>query len=527
LEADPPPDYSPQDVGFHIDEGYKTFAPKNLLVFGDTNWHKKDEYTGWMQTSPLTQWPYYLAFKYQGLKLENARGVTLIFFSLFIITALSTLSMRYGFLLALGAILLLATDVALFNFSRSALFEIAIILFVYIGILLVSRVPYEKPLLAVAAITGPALVAMLTVKSSAILYCLPSILAFAFVFAMDSTRTNAWKALFFTALVSTILIVAIITRDIWLSRIHLNTLIYAPARFLLNPIPNLSTLALLLGYSCVMHLLLVNPKLLYKDLYRLSLTVTVIFTPLILALFTYSAPRYYVPIIPACLLLTIEWAHVKPWKNPTTLSLTLKQKILVASVFIPFSWFLLRAIETIVLQNIPYNIGDNPGISLPVLFKLFPFFLLALALSVYIIRSRSVVALGLAIPLFAIIHIVSGIIVQTNVLTHPSYESQSIRNALNVIIKNSESVAGDWAPFFTAETPIRSFYMSIDFNLPKPDHIDNIQPDYFLSSNSRFDPLSLKLLNSNDDITLGQPILLGTYMDHEIQLYKISYPEIK
>jgi len=57
LDADPPPDYIPIDSGYHIDEGYKTFAPKNLFAFGQTNWHEKDSYRGWMETSPLTQRP--------------------------------------------------------------------------------------------------------------------------------------------------------------------------------------------------------------------------------------------------------------------------------------------------------------------------------------------------------------------------------------------------------------------------------------------------------------------------------------
>ena len=72
-------------------------------------------------------------------------------------------------------------------------------------------------------------------------------------------------------------------------------------------------------------------------------------------------------------------------------------------------------------------------------------------------------------------------------LTHPSYDSQKVRTALGNIVTGTESVAGDWAPFFTAEAPIRSFYMSKGVNVPDAVHVAEIQPDYFLHSDSPFD----------------------------------------
>lgn len=523
LDADPPPDYIPIDSGYHIDEGYKTLAPKNLLVFGDTNWHEKDHYSGWMKSSPLTQWPYYIAFKNFGLELENARLITVVYFCLFIVAVLFFLIKRYGLLLSLTATLLLMADAALFNFSRSALFEIALVFFVYLGMLMVTRVPNDKPILALAVCVIPVLIAMFTVKLSAILYCVPSIIALSYVFIIDSVRGNARKPLYFTIFGLVVLIAAFITSKTWMHRIPLDALLHVPEKFLLNPMPDLSILALLLGYGCVLHLLLVKPKALYENLYRLLLTVTIIFTPIILALFKYNPPRYYVVIIPACLLLLVEWVYMRPWLSQKDISLTLKQKVLAAIIFIPFSMFLLRAINMLVLENIPYNIGDDPGISLPGLYRLFPFFLIGLSALVYFRRTKSVVVLGFLIPVFATIQFVSGVIVQANVLTHPSYESQKIRSALGHIMTDSESVAGDWAAFFTAEAPIRSFYMSKSINVPDAMHIADIKPDYFLHSDSPFDPMSLELLESNDSITLSEPKLLGTYMGNEIQLYKVSY----
>ena len=430
---------------------------------------------------------------------------------------------RYGLLLSLTATLLLAADAALFNFSRSALFEIALVFFVYLGMLIVSRVPNDKPMLALAACVIPVLIAMFTVKLSAILYCAPSIFALSYVFIIDSVRGNARKQLYFTIIGLVVLIAAFITRETWMHRIPLDALLHVPEKFLLNPMPDLSILALLLGYGCVLHLLLVKPKALCEDLYRLSLAATVVFTPMILALFKYNPPRYYVVIIPACLLLAIEWLHVQPWISQKNVSLSAKQKILAAIIFIPFTMFLLRAFNILVLENIPFNIGYDPGISLPGLYKLFPFFLLGLSALVLIRWTKPVVTLGRLIPLFVVSHFVLGVMVQTNVLTNPSYDSQKVRTALGKIMTETESVAGDWAAFFTAEVPIRSFYMSKNVNVPDIEHLAEIQPDYFLHSNSPFDPMSLELLEANKSIQLSKPMLLGTYMGNDIKLYKISY----
>jgi hypothetical protein len=118
---------------------------------------------------------------------------------------------------------------------------------------------------------------------------------------------------------------------------------------------------------------------------------------------------------------------------------------------------------------------------------------------------------------------IAGFSVQAMALLHPSYESQTIRTALNDIVSDTESIAGDWAPFFTAEAPIRSFYMSERTNFPYVEHIDNIRPDYFLFSNSRYE-INIKVaLEGNDQIKLSEPQMIGTYINHDINIYRIKY----
>jgi len=76
LDADPPPWFI-DELGFKIDEGYKTLSPRNLAIFGKTHWNAEDEYYGWMKNSAITQWPYYWSFSILGSELRNARMVSI------------------------------------------------------------------------------------------------------------------------------------------------------------------------------------------------------------------------------------------------------------------------------------------------------------------------------------------------------------------------------------------------------------------------------------------------------------------
>ena len=520
LDADPQSGFIPLDVGYQIDEGYKTFAPKNLLVFGKQIWNSEDEYAGWMKESPVTQWAYYLAFNRMGLNLKSARTVSVIYYALFLTITLILLVRRYGIVLALTGVLLLATDAALFYFSRSALFETAVILFVYTGILLTSLIPNNRPLHAAAIMVVVALLAMYTVKSTAVLYFASPLIACAIVISLNAGRR---KYTYFAAITLPIVIMVFITRNAWLRRISWDSLGNVPESFLLNPVPDLAPLALLLAYSCILHLLLVKPVLLYNNMYRLSLVAMVIGTPLILSFFNYNPPRYYVALVPACLLICAEWLHLKPWRDSVSTSFSIAQIIAITVVFIPFSMLLLRAINTFVLVYLPFSLGEDPGIDITTQYKLLPFFLLGLLLVYYAARERAVKSLGMAIPLLGFVNISAGIAAQADTLSHPSYDSQIIRKQLSALITDAESVAGDWAPFFTAEAPIRSFYMSKGVNFPTEEHISKIRPDYFLHSGTPFDRRSLRSLQAIRNIRLSEPILLGTYMEHEVSIYQIDY----
>lgn len=526
LDADPVSGFIPDDIGYQIDEGYKTFAPKNLHAFGKTIWHPSDTYSGWMNYSPVTQWPYYYSFKTFGLELKNARVITAIYSTIFLAIALVILTNRYSLTLATTGALLLASEAALFYFSRSALFEIALVLFIYSGVLLTTRIQNDKPLRAVALLTVFMLVTTLIVKRSAIVYFAPPLVACSLLSLFGKKRSHHMNAAYLLVLILISAALAYYTRGSWIKYIDLNNILNYPKAFMLNPMPDLSPLALLLGYSCILHLLLIKPESIVDSLYRLTLTAIVVGAPLIFSLFEKHPPRYFAAIIPACLLLAIEWLYLKPWKLPIRWSYTITQKLVIAITFIIFSMFLLRAFEILVLRNAPFTIGEDPGIDKSMLLKLLPLFLAGLYGMYYVFRDKTVRLLGLSIPALIATSIATGVYAQADFLLNPMYESQTVRTKIRSTIKTNESIAGDWAAFFTSEDTIRSFYMSKGINFPYPGHIDLIRPNYFLNSNTPFDEKSLAAITLNESITIGSSTYLGSYMDRDILLYQLSYKEI-
>ena len=174
LGSDPRADFIPQDVGYHIDEGYKTLSPRNLALFHTTHWNKADEYTGWMRRSPLTQWPDYLSFRAFGVERGSARVVTILFFAAFLVGAAVFLNRRGPPAVALAGILLLGLDMGLFHFSRVAIFEVPLAALLYIGVFVASSLPKEGPA-SLAALGATAIVCAFGIKKSALLYLAPPI----------------------------------------------------------------------------------------------------------------------------------------------------------------------------------------------------------------------------------------------------------------------------------------------------------------------------------------------------------------
>ena len=124
LDADPVPWFT-EELGYQIDEGYKTLSPSNLFLYGETHWNVADKYGGWMQTSAMTQWPYYWSFKTFGEELSSARIVSIIYALSFLIITAFFLWHRLSPKFAVLGIFLLSLDPGLFLFSAPHYLKLA------------------------------------------------------------------------------------------------------------------------------------------------------------------------------------------------------------------------------------------------------------------------------------------------------------------------------------------------------------------------------------------------------------------
>jgi len=176
LEADTPDAIQSTSMGLYVDEGYKTLSPRNLILFGHTHWHPEDDYHGWMEMSPITNWSYYASFRVFGVRVGSARVVTILAFFLFISAYALTTFGHYPARIFFLGLIMLGLENTLFFFSRIALFELPLILFLYLSIFALRIWGSRRPLLSLFILTAGGLFTCFFVKLSALAYFLPALL---------------------------------------------------------------------------------------------------------------------------------------------------------------------------------------------------------------------------------------------------------------------------------------------------------------------------------------------------------------
>ena len=524
LDADPAPWYT-EELGYQVDEGYKTLSPRNLFLYGDTHWNAADKYGGWMRTSAMTQWPYYLSFKTFGEDLSSARIVSIIYaLGLLIITAFFLWNRLSPTFAALG-ILLLTVDPGLFLFSRSALFETSLVFFTYATLFLSVSLAQRSRLLPLITIIIITTLAFFFLKRTFMLYVIPIVISFGFVSIKDKLSPASLKR----AAIMALILLALVCIPLYFSRgsastsINLAQFMSYPHAIFLNPVHTLSPLALIMAYAVIVELLLRQPNAILNDWYRLSLTAMVILVPIMLSFFTYNAARYHLPVLPAAILLIIERLSMTMPREQTNFSAWFSvNRILAVVAFLLLSMTILASINYYIISNLPLNIGDAPGLSKPGLLKVFPFFFIIFTLAAVFIAKRYWFQISDKLYAgLAIFHIILGVCIISIALAFPSYQAQQIRHKLIQHMKQDESVGGDWAPFFVANTKLRGLYMRPNGN--NAENLTQLRPDFFLHSNTPYDKKNLNNFKFLNNVKLSAPVILGNYAKHEISLYSIEY----
>lgn len=78
INADAPQDLS-ISAAIYTDEGFKTYAARNFVLFGDWKWTPGDQYESWLNQSPLGNLSYRIMFEHFGVSFFSIRILSIIY----------------------------------------------------------------------------------------------------------------------------------------------------------------------------------------------------------------------------------------------------------------------------------------------------------------------------------------------------------------------------------------------------------------------------------------------------------------
>ena len=517
LGADTPPQIDPGSAALYVDEGYKTLSPRNVILFGREHWNPNDDYSGWTWRSPLTQASFYLAFSAFGATVYSARGVSVFYFALLLASYAIAMRARYRFTVYILGLVVLGLESTIFFFSRAALIEIPLCTILYALLFSLPRLSRDGARLPMLLTVVAAGFAALGLKATAILYFLP-VLAATLLYSLRETNAPWFTRYGWFSRYGALTAVAIIalgaglfaTFDLWWRGFAPLTPERIARRILFPPIIEQSPFVVLLGLVCALSALSTRPRLYLQDLYRLSLLSILLIGPVLLA-FVSNPFRYYVPLLPAYLLFFVEWVELRAWQQPQQRS---------------SGWLRLALIGLLVVLLFYAGVavdrerGFISGWTLLLVSMLGAVFVWMRRFQLLGPKSLATVAAALGLALAA----GSGATIGS-FLVAPSYHATDIGKRLSRIVKDGESVAGDWAPFLTLGTGIRSLYVNDRVNAPN--RIRDLAPTYYLYNEKPYtEALSLKAVAKAGQVSFGNAIALGTYNQRAVSLYRISYGDL-
>ncbi len=506
LSADTPPGLS-WSAGLYVDEGYKTLTPRNLLLYGDSKWHDADTYGGWLGSSPITQWSVYAAFKMFGISIESARLVPLAFFTLLLVLYLALYRRRYSKKILLLGLGLLATDVTILAFSHVMLLEMPLAFFFYATVL-PTTLYYEKrkaSFIPAALILVGGIIIAKTIKFSAIVYILPPIFATSLYLLLNNKKISTKQAIaIITATSLAILITLLATYDIWSPRISLSPSDYL-YRLFNNPLLQTSPLTLITTALCTSYILLYQPGKYLGNVYRSSLLGIIILTPALLSAFGYSPMRYFSPIIPAYILLILEWEHTKLSHATITYNVVAR----------------LCSYSMIAMAFIAALISIHADEYIQVRYIILLGIIAATIFMFYIRQPTSEKSLRYCIYALIAATLVYNLVFSASLYLNQTHNAQKLRDRIVETIGEEQVIAGGWAPFLTLGANVRSLYSNTVFNTV--DTLKIIQPDYFMLSETPTAKESFEILQQDPDISTGEPVYLGVYNQTNVYLYPLQY----
>jgi len=127
----------PQDISIsaatYTDEGFKTYASRNMALYGDWRWSDEDEYAHWLERGPLPNYTFLWMFKTFGVSFASIRSVSIIYSVLSLLLLFIFLKRNYDDFTATIGLLLAGTNFYFTMYNRLGLYESHLIFYVILA----------------------------------------------------------------------------------------------------------------------------------------------------------------------------------------------------------------------------------------------------------------------------------------------------------------------------------------------------------------------------------------------------------
>jgi hypothetical protein len=238
-----------------------------------------------------------------------------------------------------------------------------------------------------------------------------------------------------------------------------------------------------------------------------------------------QALRFYVPFLPAYILLIVEWIHLFGSRSPDAHRVSVVRALVCVPVLCWAIFAGAQAFNLELLSRLPLGLGETPGLSGTAMFTYAAPLSVALGVMAWTLRQRFVRGTTLlwivTVMLCAVI--LRDLSVEARFLLAPSYRAAEIATAIEDLVAEDASVAGDYAPFLASDTRLRTLYTNRTYNVPK--HFPRLRPDYFVYSDTTEMRDMPRLIEELDGVSMLPPIYSSSYAERQVVLYPLRYEE--
>ncbi len=135
INADAPQDIS-ISAAIYTDEGFKTYSPRNRVLFGDWKWTPEDEYRSWVNSSPVATASYTWIFKHFGVSFPTIRSLSIFYGTMTVLLLFIFMFYCYNLSAALSGTVFFSLNFFVIMFNRLGLYETHLVFYSVLALFL-------------------------------------------------------------------------------------------------------------------------------------------------------------------------------------------------------------------------------------------------------------------------------------------------------------------------------------------------------------------------------------------------------